>query len=313
MPTSALTPTMSAEREAQPSSAERETEASGVEQPGRVRRSSKVTFKPAWIEETLEPPEPPTAAVDSSRVLHEQRVLKRSRWLGQWRWRWLVVTPARVRSYAVERGHESGSTPTESYDVSRELVGARILNDGEVSSASSTPLSCISFAAPPALQPAAEHVIVQVRLSAGRALLVACDGTRAAAALTTAVVNVLSAARSGQTHYLSAGLHHAFEPRGLVAEPLRSRYLVAAEIGRGAYGTVFRGTCLQSGRAVAIKRLSLRPPKGWNGRGENPVRGLVRAEVAILRELREARHIVRLLDYVEDARSSALVMELLQP
>ena len=91
---------------------------------------------------------------------------------------------------------------------------------------------------------------------------------------------------------------------------------------------------------MAIKRLSLRPPKGWNGRGENPVRALVRAEVAILRELREARlispyislnlaispyylailrelrearHIVRLLDYVEDARSSALVMELLQP
>ena len=151
---------------------------------------------------------------------------------------------------------------------------------------------------------------------------------------------MLSAARSGQTHYLSAGLHHAFEPRGLVAEPLRSRYLVAAEIGRGAYGTVFRGACLQSGRAVAIKRLSLRPPKGWNGRGENPVRALVRAEVAILRELREARlispyislnlaispyylailrelrearHIVRLLDYVEDARSSALVMELLLP
>ena len=88
------------------------------------------------------------------------------------------------------------------------------------SGTTSTPLSCISFAAPPALQPAAEHVIVQVRLSAGRALLVACDGTRAAAALTTAVVNVLSAARSGQTHYLSAGLHHAFEPRGLVAEPL---------------------------------------------------------------------------------------------
>ena len=162
---------MSAEREAQLSSAERETEPSGVEQPGRVRRSSKVTFKPAWIEETLEPPEPPTAVVDSSRVLHEQKVLKRSRWLGQWRWRWLVVTPARVRSYAVDRGHESGSTPTESYDVSRELVGARVLNEGELSAASSTPLSCVSLAAPPALQPATEHVIVQVRLSAGRATL----------------------------------------------------------------------------------------------------------------------------------------------
>ena len=35
---------------------------------------------------------------------------------------------------------------------------------------------------------------------------------------------------------------------------------------------VFRGRCLQSGRAVALKRLSLRPPKGWSGRGENPVR-----------------------------------------
>ena len=277
-----------------------------------MRRSSKVSFKTAWIEETLEPPTPPTATVDSSRVLHEVChrglkprtsrpqtrsgthsfvprlgqlwVLKQSRWLGRWRWRWLVVTPARVRSYAVERGHESGSTPTESYEVSREVLGARILNEGEISSATSTPLSCVSLAAPPAVQPGTDHVIVQVRLSAGRALLVACEGTRAAGALTTAVVNVLSAARSGHAHYLTVGAHHAFEPRGLVAEPLRSRYLVGAEIGRGTYGTVFRGRCLQSGRAVALKRLSLRPPKGWSGRGENPVRGLVRLEVAILRE-----------------------------
>jgi hypothetical protein len=37
----------------------------------RVRRSSKVSFKTAWIEETLEPPAPPTATVDSRSVLHE--------------------------------------------------------------------------------------------------------------------------------------------------------------------------------------------------------------------------------------------------
>ena len=178
-------------------------------------------------------------------------MLKQSRWLGRWRWRWLVVTPARVRSYAVERGHESGSTPTESYDVSREVLGARILTEGEISAAASTPLSCVSLAAPLAVQPGTDHVIVQVRLSAGRALLVACEGMRAAGALATAVVNVLSAARSGHAHYLTVGVHHAFEPRGLVAEPLRSRYLVGAEIGRGTYGTVFRGRCLQSGRAVA--------------------------------------------------------------
>ena len=51
---------MSAEREAQ----------HGAPHP-RVRRSSKVSFKTAWIEETLEPPAPPTATVDSRSVLHE--------------------------------------------------------------------------------------------------------------------------------------------------------------------------------------------------------------------------------------------------
>ena len=51
-----------------------------------------------------------------------------------------------------------------------------------------------------------------------------------------------------------------------------------------------RGRCLQSGREVALKRLSLEPPKGWLGRseGSNAVRQLLREEVSILRELREA-------------------------
>ena len=92
-------------------------------------------------------------------------MLKQSRWLGRWRWRWLVVTPARVRSYCIERGQESSCTPTESYEVSREVLGARILNEAEIPTATSTPLSCVSLAAPPAVQPGTGQVIVQVRLS----------------------------------------------------------------------------------------------------------------------------------------------------
>ena len=133
-------------------------------------------------------------------------MLKQSRWLGRWRWRWLVVTPARVRSYCIERGQESSCTPTESYEVSREVLGARILNEGEIPTATSTPLSCVSLAAPPAVQPGTGQVIVQVRLSAGRALLVACEDTRAAGALTTAVVNVSHTGLEPQSNNPQTGL-----------------------------------------------------------------------------------------------------------
>ena len=52
-------------------SAQREAQLGARRDAAPARRSSKVSFKTAWIEETLEPPAPPTATVDSSRVLHE--------------------------------------------------------------------------------------------------------------------------------------------------------------------------------------------------------------------------------------------------
>ena len=38
---------------------------------------------------------------------------------------------------------------------------------------------------------------------------------------------------------------------------LRDRYTIGRELGRGTFGTVYLGRCLQSGKPVAIKRVSL--------------------------------------------------------
>ena len=76
-------------------------------------------------------------------------------------------------------------------------------------------------------------------------------------------------------------------------------FAVEDEIGRGAFGVVYRGRCLQSGRAVAIKKVSLLPPRGWRGAGANPVREMLLEEVSILRSVRSP-HVVSLLNYVED-------------
>ena len=118
---------------------------------------------------------------------------------------------------------------------------------------------------------------------------------------------------TGIARYLSPGARHAFEPPGLLTQALRCRYAIGEELC-GTYGAVTRGRCLQSGREVALKRLSLEPPKGWLGRseGSNAMRQLLRDEVSILRELREASpHVVQLLDYVEEAHCGCLVLELL--
>ena len=66
------------------------------------------------------------------------------------------------------------------------------------------------------------------------------------------IVNASIAERTDLPQYRTPGMHFFFEPRGLVK--LRGRYSIGNEIGRGCYGTVYRARCLQSGRAVAIKR-----------------------------------------------------------
>ena len=140
---------------------------------------------------------------------------------------------------------------------------------------------------------------MQVLHRGGWSLRLASDSLRAAEELTTAIVNVICAARSGIARYLSPGARHAFEPPGLLAQPLRCRYAVGEELRRGTYGAVLRGRCLQSCREVALKQLALKPAQGGTGQRDSPTRQMLREdvhrEVAILRELREASpHVVTL-------------------
>jgi len=168
----------------------------------------------------------------------------------------------------------------------------------------------IAAAARPAADDAA--ALVQIRTeSAGPVLLKATAPTAsgavrpaaqvglAACELCTTVVNASCASRTHLPQYLIPGTMHAFEPRGAVS--VRDRYQVGREIGRGAYGTVLAGRCLQSGRPVALKRVRLLLA----------AREHLHEEVAILREVRSP-HVVALLNYIEEGVSmGCLVMELL--
>jgi hypothetical protein len=246
------------------------------------------------------------AGVDCELVLHEGWVLKQSRWLGRWRRRWLVLTARQLRFYE----QPCGGTATEVIQT-HQLRGVRVLADTD--EAPATPFSCMGGAE---VVPQRSHFsIVQVRTDGGRLLLLGpaperhgLERTLAANELATAVVNASCAARTMLPQYLVPGdTVFVFEARGLVS--LRDRYSVGSEIGRGRHGTVFAGRCLQTGRAVAIKKMPLQ------GRattpGKNPVREKVREEVDILREVRSP-YVVELLNYIEEGiGTGCLVMELL--
>jgi hypothetical protein len=224
-------------------------------------------------------------------VLFECWCLKQSRVLQQWRRRWVVLTPTKLLSFLTERGYLHGESTTDSFEVDT-FRGARLLDAKEMrmlaAATASTPLSC--FAGVPVFLGAEEaRSVVQLRLGLGSHLLhldVAPDegASRArllASELVTAAVNGACAARSGLPEYSLPGVVHAFEPRGLVT--LRCRYSLGKALGRGSFGLVYAAASLQTGRAVAVKRVSLLF-----------VREQVRREAEILREVRRP-HVVRLL------------------
>lgn len=245
---------------------------------------------------------------NAEAVLHKQWVLKQSRWIGQWRWRWLVLNSKWLRFYARADGEHLGDKPTEEFPV-RLLQNLCVLSDEEVgpSVARSTPLSCMLD-----LEPPPEPMCTIVRIHTNRSLLLfavapSSGAANAAGILATLIVNASIAERTDLPQYRTPGMHFSFEPRGLVK--LRGRYSIGNEIGRGCYGTVYRARCLQSGRAVAIKKVML--VGGATTAVRNPVRERVLREVEILREVRSP-YVVELLDYIEEGLGmGCLVMELL--
>ena len=233
------------------------------------------------------------------QILYEGAVDKQSRHLRVWRRRWLVLTPTRVLTFRAEGRYDE--PPTEEHLVV-SFRGACVLDDDEAKAVdTATPFSCLLHSPMQRTQ----RAIVQLRVDSHRFMLLdvvpadsTTDARRKADELATAAVNASCAVRTLLPEYRLAGAVHAFEPVGAVS--LRDRYNLGRELGRGTFGTVFHGRCLQSHRAVAVKRVSLLLS-----------REQVWQEVEILRAVRHP-HVVRLLNYLEDGRSLGyLVMELL--
>lgn len=171
--------------------------------------------------------------LNGERVLFECWAYKRSRWLGRWPLRWMVLTPSKLVSFHAERGYALGAEPTEVHEVS-SFRGAQPVVDAELCEGSvpSAPLECLipSTARLPGGRLASTDCdlsAVQVRLvGSGRQLLLSMVGTEGgrpnerrcmAIEFATAIVNAFCARRTGFQQYLLPGTMHAFEPRGLVA------------------------------------------------------------------------------------------------
>jgi eukaryotic-like serine/threonine-protein kinase len=75
-------------------------------------------------------------------------------------------------------------------------------------------------------------------------------------------------------------------------------YATVRELGTGAFGRVVQAQCTSTGRQVAVKYLH-----------EHTLRPEFRAEARLLGAVRSP-HVVRLVDYVESAHGTAMVMDL---
>ena len=64
------------------------------------------------------------------RVLFETWGLKRSRWLKQWRMRWIVLTHSSLQSFRSLQGYTLGEQPTEAFEVHPLQTGSvRVLQE----------------------------------------------------------------------------------------------------------------------------------------------------------------------------------------
>lgn len=192
-------------------------------------------------------------------------VLKRSRWLQQWRHRLLVLTPTCLSFFCSQSEDEC---PTEQFWIN--TLGAVQPIDAD--------------------QLEIETAQRQVRIEVP-------DGQRD---------RVISAIVNARLHYIPAVAPqvHVFEPVDKVG--LQERYALCNNraLGRGAFGSVWRAKCLQSGRHVAIKEIEL--PQSTR----ETMRKLVLREVSLMRQV-DHPHVVCLLNYFESPRAAYLVMELL--
>ena len=201
---------------------------------------------------------------------------KESQWLKVWRARWLVLYGDALRSYARARAATRSATRRPTTFSVRGL-GAVLTDEG--------------YAARGLLLGAAERPV---------SLEFATEAERDAWA--SAIVNARQRVRTGLAAYASASPSHHFEPPNSVR--FEERYRLGALLGTGATSTVHAGTCLQCGRAVAVKRLDTR-------RASARDRARLREEIDVLLAVRGAPSVCQLWDAFETPNVSLLVLELL--
>ena len=149
--------------------------------------------------------------IGEEQIMYEGWTLKQSRWIGQWRRRWLVLTPSRLVFFSSERGYRHNELPTEAHHVSGIHRARTLTDDAEIATAAgAAPLACMMPGSRLSLD--LGHVIVQLA-TAERSLLllVGIEGfgdevrEQEAEKLITAVVDASSHPALGRHGDFAAG------------------------------------------------------------------------------------------------------------
>ena len=245
---------------------------------------------------------PTTLYCFGQRILYEGWAIKQSHWLKQWRRRWMALTSKHILFFKSFQGYAFGEEPTERFEVASLPCGAaKVLTEEErkevdLPNAASRALMHLSTAK--------RDVLLDLTPEAASPKEILKEATTLMLELgrcTTAIVNARCAIKLG-AHLPCYGLEgcaHAFEPRGAVA--FRERVLLGDERGRGAFGVVYQGRCLQSGRRLAIKQVKLH---------SHQHREKIWQEVEIMRRVQHP-HVVAILNFHETWSHAHIVMELL--
>jgi len=258
--------------------------------------------------------------IDDEPVLLEGWCCKRSAHLNVFRYRWIALTPTRLLPFRSKRGYERGARPTDPIVVS-EVQFVRALAESAEDTESSGGLV---LTVRKREHRAAERHVLLVFMGAppidtlpsllSRYAALCCfvgmrtthDMSFLRDAWASCIVNARMRLATGRDAYLggASSAVHSFEPPELVQFAERYCLERGEPIGEGAFATVHRGRCVQSGSVVAVKRVSR-----W--RLAPPVLERLQAEVDILRGVRGHPHVVELLNHFEARAYTHIVMELL--
>ena len=258
--------------------------------------------------------------IDYEPVLLEGWCCKRSAHLHVFRYRWIALTPTRLLPYRSKRGYESGARPTDPIAVS-EVQFVRALAESTEDTESSGGL--VLTVRKKKHRAAERHVLLAFMGAPSAETLpsllsryaaLCCFVGRATThdmrflrdAWASCIVNARMRLATGRDAYQggASSAVHSFEPFQLVQFAERYCLERGNPIGEGAFATVHRGRCVQSGSVVAVKRVSR-----W--RLAPQVLERLQAEVDILRRVRGHPHVVELLNHFESRAYTHIVMELL--